>query len=184
MTWGAGASCPELLGNPTREAFLCTTDLEQAVVEKPLAALQEMGTASELTARGCTAELYGSMVGVDCALCHQRRKCCPQSSKTHCIPGLQNHPRAATSPCVHRTQGSVAEYLLQVCIKQKGKEKQPLPTRSPRFWCCSRTQSTAIRAHTAGAAVKVKPLVSVGSWAQVEKGSRFPQLLLSECDWF
>lgn len=64
--------------------------------------------------------------------------------------------------------------------KQKGKEKHPLHTRSPHSWCCSRAQSTAIRLRAAGAAVKAKPLVSVGSWLGVEKGSGFPPLLLSE----
>lgn len=66
---------------------------------KPLADLQEMGAASELTAQGCTAEPQGSILGGwgggDHALCHQRRKCCPQSS-----PLQQDtlHPKAAKPP--------------------------------------------------------------------------------------
>lgn len=74
---------------------------------KPLADLQEMGAASELTAQGCTAEPQGSILGgwgvtMLCAIrggsAALRAAHC---SKTHCIPGLQNHPRDATLPCVH-----------------------------------------------------------------------------------
>lgn len=185
MTWGAGAWCPELLGNPTWEAFLCTTDLEQAVVEKPLADLRERGTASELTAQGCTAEPQGSMLGVDCALCHQKRKCCPHSSNTHCIPGLQNHH--GMQPClVCVAPGYVAQWQItcsRFVLSRKGKKSTPC-TQGAHIPGAARAQSTATRVDTAGAAEKAKPLVSVGSSLGVEKGSRFPQLLLSEFDCF